>query len=98
MIEPIGDHSFRVVGEVDADTVGELVPVLDRACRLSATVELDMSGVTFLDSTGLHSLVNACRRLDEGGSMVLIRPSDAVRRVLELSKIQEVLPNLEIRD
>lgn len=48
-------------------------------------VVADLSGVTFMDSSGLRALLdlqNACRR--GGQELTLARPSEAVVRVIEL--------------
>jgi len=70
-------------GELDllgAPRLTQALPTdLDRA------VVADLSGVTFMDSSGLRALLdlrNACER--QGQTLTLARPSDAVRRVIEL--------------
>ena len=46
---------------------------------------LDLSGVTFLDSTGIGVLVRARNRLlAAGGELILRSPSGIVRDVLEI--------------
>src|SRR4051812_12449598 len=47
-------------GEVDIDTVGQLREQLENATATGAKhVVLDLRGVTFLDSTGLHLVLEA---------------------------------------
>jgi len=74
-----------VVGEIDLDTA----PVLDRELRHHDTVmseldlSLDLSGVTFFDSSGVAVLVHALERRGDRG-LVLRDRSRAVQRTLEL--------------
>jgi anti-anti-sigma factor len=48
----------------------------------SLFVRVDLSGVTFIDSTGLSLLVDALQRVrDKGGTLTLSHPAPSVRRV-----------------
>ena len=76
----------RVSGEIDAETgmlLNDAVACLDRPRH--HMVELDLSAVTFVDSSGIGALVQA-RRVAEGAGarVVLVRPSHVVVRVLAL--------------
>lgn len=77
----------RVVGDVDLATSPRLKEALDEAIRSgSDAVRLDMSDVTFLDSSGISVLVDAQQRLQDASSkLVLHGVGDHVRRVLEIS-------------
>ena len=49
---------------------------------------LDLSGVTFLDSSGLHALLRARAYLArEDRSLVLVCPAGPARRVLDLASV-----------
>lgn len=50
----------------------------------AVSVIIDATDVTFMDSTGLHALVEGKRMLHEKGSRIYLVPSQQVRRVLEL--------------
>jgi anti-sigma B factor antagonist len=82
----------RVVGVVDALSLPTVSRELTDAQRGSGTVYVDLSDVTFMDSRGLGSLLAANERSREGAAPVRIyRPSDAVRRLLEVSGVTPVL-------
>lgn len=74
-------------GELDCATAGALDDELrgllaDGTCRLT----VDLSEMTFIDSTGLATLVRALRPAREGGGdIVLHAPQRCVRKVLEIS-------------
>jgi anti-anti-sigma factor len=74
-----------VVAEGELDLVG--APMLTAAVRDSGDDPLvvDLGGVGFMDSSGLRALLEARQAcLDAGRPFALARPSEAVRRVLEL--------------
>ena len=76
------DGVLMLSGEIDSYTAPDL------ASRLNDTnVEVvDLSAVTFIDSSGLRTLIEADRsRQDDGGRIVLRAPSAAVQRLLEIS-------------
>ncbi len=53
---------------------------------------LDLAEVTFMDSTGLTTLMDAHRAAEEDGwSFTVRRASPAVRRVFELANVTGVL-------
>ena len=56
------------------------------AVFLSACPAVDLSGVTFIDSTGLHALIRLHDSLPE---MRIIAVSDAVQRLLDLTDTAE---------
>jgi len=59
------DVVLTAAGEMDSGTVQRLDAALDEAIRdHESHVVLDASGVTFIDSTGISSLVSGLRRLN----------------------------------
>ena len=56
---------LTVCGEVDAATVGDLAAALDVVVRdHDRHVVIDATGVTFIDSTGISTILDAQRRLN----------------------------------
>jgi len=88
-----GDRAVVVVaGDVDPATAGWFEDAVDRGFLLAEQVVIDLSGVTFMDSTGVGALVRALRqdgRTRE--SLVLRAPSGQVRRLLEITSLDQVL-------
>jgi anti-sigma B factor antagonist len=80
-------------GEIDLSNADELEHLLDAVIRSGAPlVTLDLAELTFLDSTGLKCFVNAARRATEAGSQLLIvNPTNMVRRVLQISGVDAEL-------
>lgn len=77
------DHDRIVlVGELDLHTAPLLEAELTRAP--SGTVEVELSEVTFIDSSGLRVLVAERQKRGPDG-LVLRAPSAVVRRLLEVT-------------
>jgi anti-sigma B factor antagonist len=83
----------RLVGEADVTTraLGDVLSA--EAVKKPRLLLVDMSGLTFIDSAGLHELVRAHRRLRADGCQLgLLSPSPAVDRILQLSALDQVIP------
>ena len=79
-------------GELDLSTVGKVDDELERCERAAGTVLLDLSKLTFLDSTGLRCVVRADERAREDGRrLVVVKGPEAVQRVFEITRLQERL-------
>lgn len=83
-----GTPVVRASGEVDVSSAPELRAVLMTLPESSVKVVVDLSDVTFLDSTGLGVLVAAMKRFREGGatgSMHLVVTRPQILKVLEVT-------------
>jgi anti-sigma B factor antagonist len=80
-------------GELDLSTVGKVQDELHRVEAASPPiVVLDLSRLTFLDSTGLRCLVTADERArDAGRRVVIVRGPDAVQRVFSITRLEDRL-------
>ena len=86
--------AWRVVAAGELDIAG--VPGLEAAIAAAhdagaRQIVLDLSQVTFVDSSGIRVLVDAAAR-DHGDGRLTIVSSPAVDRVIELSGLREHLP------
>lgn len=76
-------------GEIDAHTAPNLAAAIQRA---GSTVSLDLSGIEFVDSSGLRVLIDEHQRLtDAGGGLTIVAPSEAVSRLFEISGVADYL-------
>lgn len=85
----------RVLGEMDLAVVEELDSEMRRVeATGAARIELHLDQLEFLDASGVRLLLNLNRRSRTNGSRLRIRPatSPQVRRVLELTGVEELLP------
>jgi anti-sigma B factor antagonist len=86
-----GDGLVVVSGEVDAHTAATLEVHL-AAEPVDRPLRLDLSAVTFMDSSGLRVLIDTHQRTAgaEPG-LTIVRPSRAVVRLLEISGLDDHL-------
>jgi anti-sigma B factor antagonist len=92
-VEPLEDaRVVRVTGEIDLTTIPVLRRELYAAREEAVTVLLDLSGVTFIDSSGLHLLLELSHSsaLSDWGFFV-VRPSDVVKRLIQVSGTADLL-------
>ena len=84
-------------GELDLSGVDRARQAIEEAEGSSATLlVLDMSELDFIDSTGLEVMLRAARRAhDEGRRLIVARPSRYVRRLLEMTAIDQSLDIVE---
>jgi anti-sigma B factor antagonist len=82
-----------VSGELDLYTAERLQAGIDEAGAVGAdTVLVDLSEVSFLDSTALAVLVRETKRLEaRGHSLVLVTNDPRTRRVAEVTGLNRVL-------
>jgi len=87
-----GDRTLVIHGELDIATAPELVDLLVRLRHHRHAVTLDLAEVTFMDSTGLTTLMDAYKQAQQNGwSFSVQRPSPPVRRVFELAGVGRIL-------
>jgi anti-anti-sigma factor len=84
---------LELSGEVDLLTAPRLGMAIDDKVRAGRNdLVVDLHDADFIDSVGLHILLNASRRLTrQGRGLVVVCPQGPVRRVLELSRLIETL-------
>jgi anti-sigma B factor antagonist len=79
---------LTLAGDLDLATAQLLHKQLDRAMRGKGTVVIDLSGLRFIDSSGLTVLVRAERQLRASArQLVLVCGPWGVRRVFELTSL-----------
>jgi anti-sigma B factor antagonist len=83
-------HIVSLRGELDMATV---VGLEDWLVEVSgSTVVIDLDQLTFMDSSGIAALIGARNRIiEKGDRLVLTRPHENVRRVLEITGLTEWL-------
>lgn len=81
-----GQAILRLFGELDVSTAESFADAARLAhAHGTPTIVLDLSGLEFIDSSGLRQFVVALKRQREvGGDVVLRAPTDRTRRVLEI--------------
>ena len=83
-----------LTGEVDATNSEELYNILESVVlQRPRLLIVDLSDLSFMDSTGLRMLLRATRELDQqGGVLSLAAPQASVARVLQLTRADQLIP------
>jgi len=94
-----GGQTLELTGELDAASAPALRERLaEVATRGEGPLVIDMSALSFIDSTGLSVLINAKRRLTRRGrGLALVCPPGHVRRILEVTQLLDTLDCYESR-
>jgi anti-sigma B factor antagonist len=89
-----GTVVLAVAGDVDLYVAGELKDRLAEAADSGTkTLVLDFTEVTFVDSMGLGVLVGGMKQLRAvGGELQLVVSSPEVQRILEITRMDRVIP------
>src|SRR5690348_15689743 len=94
-VTPLASSATVVLdGEIDIATCPAIRRSLMAAIRgRNVHLAVDMSGVAFIDATGIGVLVDAANRARKaGGGLSLLAPSWPVRRLLDLFHLDGTLP------
>ena len=84
----------RISGEVDHHGAREIMGELDREINaaLPRRLALDLSGVTFMDSSGIAVLLKALRQMGHtGGSLRVTNIPAQARRVLDAAGVGRLI-------
>lgn len=89
------ERGFRLIGELDLGTT----QVLEHACdglAADGQVTLDLSALTFIDSSGLHAIIEYARGMNSNQPLIVANPSERVRRLFEIVKL-DTHPAIDMR-
>ncbi|QXC61525.1 STAS domain-containing protein [Aquihabitans sp. G128] len=93
-VAPGATSTITLVGELDPATAPQLEEAIDGLLG-DGTVDrvvLDLTGLTFLDSSGLRVFVTARQSLaDRGGELALRGPSANTQRLLDITGLGELI-------
>ena len=90
----IGSTTYRIAlaGEIDMYTSPEFRDDLRSCIERGATdVIVDLSAATFIDSTFLGVVLGGMRSLRERGGEISVVCPDSIRRIFEISGLDQVL-------
>ena len=87
-----GETVLSAAGELDVNTAPELREHLARLAGDGARrIVVDLTDVSFIDSTGLGVLVGVLKRvLQHNGELLLQRPRPAARKVFDITGLDQV--------
>ena len=89
--EKQGASVVTFTGEVDLESSPAAREVLLKCLESTSKLIVDLSEVTYIDSSGVASLVEALQAAKKNGSQfALAAVSEPTRRVLELARLDKV--------
>jgi anti-anti-sigma factor len=82
------------IGEIDLATVDSIRRKIDECVAAGCgRLALDLRSVTFMDSTGLHLVLDAqAAAREEGWELLVVEGPDSVQRVFEVTGLRDRLP------
>ncbi len=95
-----GVLELKLAGEVDMATVDPLREAAKTAASSGDydTLVFDLTGLTFIDSTGLHALTEANRAMmARGGRVQIVCAPGNLLKVFELTGLDRVFPIVQSR-
>ena len=96
-IEQDGEFALvRVKGEVDLSWSQQVRRTILDALAKAKAVGVELSGVSYIDSSGIAALVEGFQNArGKGQKFALVAASPAVRGVLELARLDRVFPMVD---
>jgi anti-sigma B factor antagonist len=89
-----GPPTFFLEGELDLATIPLLDIAIADAVARGGPITIDLSRMTFIDSTGVRSILNAVKALPSG-CIILHGVHGGIQRILEITGV-DLAPNLHI--
>ena len=93
--------TLRLVGELDHAAAQTVMPGIEDAVEeyLPRRCVLDLTGVSFMDSSGIAVILKTDRLLRQtGGVLALSGVPGQVRRVLDVAGLTKIVPVLDNRE
>lgn len=89
-----GGTVVLVSGEVDLHTAGDLGAALTEVAESEARrLIVDLSGVDFMDSTGLSVIIQAVADMEaKGGSVAVVTTTPKITKVFTLTGLDQRIP------
>lgn len=85
-----GGTAVTIFGELDMGSAPELRELLEGALDAGGEIELDMRACSFVDSTGIATLVTIARKLAERERVLKLKGArDRVCRILDLAGLTQ---------
>jgi anti-anti-sigma factor len=93
-ISPGTRTSIVLEGELDFNTSKQLRRALDGLAK-PADATFDLTGLEFIDSSGLSIMASDARKLLPGGTVTVVVPKASMRRLFTVTALDSVLTIVE---
>ncbi|MBE5734957.1 MAG: STAS domain-containing protein [Clostridiales bacterium] len=88
---------IKMYGELDEYTAGYTRDKLDELFTVNkyCKIVIDMSNLTFMDSTGIGVLIGRYKRVKEYNKQIYIQnPNNQIEKIFKMSGIYEIMPKI----
>ena len=85
-----GNPVISVSGEIDLASAEGFLTALRPWVETGGPVTVDLSKVTFMDSTGIHAVIEAAEALGDRGCIIIHGAHDGIQKVFELTMLDSV--------
>ena len=87
-----GIQLVKIEGRLDANFSLQVEDEIDRLLeQKTESIILDLSGVTYLSSSGLRVLLSINKQTEGIGGLVLVNPGDVVKKIIEVAELGDLL-------
>jgi anti-anti-sigma factor len=87
-----GIHLVQIEGRLDANFSLQLEDEIDKLLeQTTKNIILDLSGVTYLSSSGLRVLLSINKETQGAGGLVLVNPREVVKKIIEVAEVDDLL-------
>jgi len=94
-----GEFTFRCAGRLTSSTSSVLQDAVKKAVSDNKTIVLDLSNVTYMDSSGVGALVSVWVSAKRAGcELRLVSLSDRVKELLHLTNLDKLLATSRFPD
>jgi anti-sigma B factor antagonist len=91
-----GNPVISMFGEIDMATADAFASAIALSVEQGGPVPIDLSGVSFMDGSGVHVLLDAAASLGDRGCILVHGVRDGVAKVIELTGLADMRPNIHI--
>ena len=91
-----GNPVLFLSGEIDMASAEGVTASLRPLIEAGGPLIVDVSKVTFMDSTGLHVIIEAAKALGERGCIIVHGADGAVAKVIEITRLAQTRENIHI--
>ena len=91
---------IKLLGDIDHHSARTVRDSVDNLIRKNnpAELELDLSSVEFMDSSGLGLVLGRYKKqVDTGGKMKILNPTRRVMQILQLAGVEKIIKIERIR-
>lgn len=87
-----GIQLVKIEGRLDANFSLQLEDEVDKLLETETkNIILDLSGVTYLSSSGLRVLLSINKETKGAGGLVLVNMGDVVKKIIEVAEVDDLL-------